>query len=46
MICDTAKRKDLELVMRYSHEQRLVKCRLEVEEMFRPSRLDLIETGY
>jgi len=36
--------KELELVMRYTHEQGLAKRRLKVEEIFHPSTLDLIET--
>ena len=36
-----ANRKELELVMRYTHEQGLVKRRLEFEELFHPSTLEL-----
>lgn len=36
-------RKELELVMRYTHEQGLVKRRLRVEEIFHPSTLELSE---
>jgi len=32
--------------MLYTHEQELVNRRLKVEEVSRPSTLDLIETGY
>ena len=39
-----ANRKELELVMRYTHEQGLVKRRLRVEEIFHPSTLKLTET--
>ena len=38
-----ANRKELELVMRYTHEQGLAKRRLDVNEIFHPSTLDLIE---
>jgi 4,5-dihydroxyphthalate decarboxylase len=38
-----ANRKELELVMRYTHEQGLVKHRLEFEELFHPSTLKLVE---
>jgi 4,5-dihydroxyphthalate decarboxylase len=38
-----ANRKELELVMRYTHEQGLAKRRLRVEEIFHPSTLELIE---
>ncbi len=38
-----ANRKELELVMRYTHEQGLAKRRLTVDEIFHPSTLDLIE---
>jgi len=34
-------RKELELVMRYTHEQGLLKRRLKVEEVFHPSTLGL-----
>ena len=36
-------RKELELVMRYTHEQGLVKRRLNFEELFHPSTLELKE---
>ena len=36
-------RKELELVMRYTHEQGLVKRRLKFEELFHPSTLELKE---
>ena len=36
-------RKELELVMRYTHEQGLAKRKLSVEEIFHPSTLELIE---
>jgi 4,5-dihydroxyphthalate decarboxylase len=39
-----ANRKELELVMRYTHEQGLAKRRLKVEEVFHPSTLDLTES--
>ena len=39
-----ANRKELELVMRYTHEQGLVKRRLRMEEIFHPSTLKLTET--
>jgi 4,5-dihydroxyphthalate decarboxylase len=39
-----ANRKELELVMRYTYEQGLAKRRLEVDEVFHPSTLDLNET--
>lgn len=39
-----ANRKELELVMRYTHEQGLAKRRLKVEEVFHPSTLELIES--
>ena len=39
-----ANRKELELVMRYTHEQGLAKRRLKVEEIFHPSTLKLSET--
>ena len=39
-----ANRKELELVMRYTHEQGLAKRRLEVDEIFHPSTLKLSET--
>jgi hypothetical protein len=32
------------LVMRYTHEQGLAKRRVEVEELFHPSTLELSET--
>ena len=38
-----ANRKELELVMRYTHEQGLAKRRIRVDEIFHPSTLDLIE---
>ena len=38
-----ANRKELELVMRYTHEQGLVKRRLKFEELFHPSTLKLKE---
>jgi 4,5-dihydroxyphthalate decarboxylase len=38
-----ANRKELELVMRYTHEQGLAKRQLRVEEVFHPSTLELIE---
>jgi 4,5-dihydroxyphthalate decarboxylase len=38
-----ANRKELEAVMRYTHEQGLVKRRLEFEELFHPSTLELKE---
>ena len=38
-----ANRKELELVMRYIHEQGLAKRRLKVEEVFHPSTLELSE---
>lgn len=38
-----ANRKELELVMRYTHEQGLAKRRLTVEELFHPSTLELTE---
>ena len=38
-----ANRKELELVMRYTHEQGLVKRRLKFEELFHPSTLELKE---
>ena len=38
-----ANRKELELVMRYTHQQRLEKRRLKFEELFHPSTLKLIE---
>jgi 4,5-dihydroxyphthalate decarboxylase len=38
-----ANRKELEAVMRYTHEQGLVKHRLEFEELFHPSTLELKE---
>ena len=38
-----ANHKELELVMRYTHEQGLAKRRLTVDEIFHPSTLDLIE---
>ncbi len=40
-----ANRKELELVMRYTHEQGLVKRRLKFEELFHPSTLELSEAG-
>jgi len=38
-----ANRKELELVMRYTHEQGLAKRRLKVDEVFHPSTLELSE---
>jgi 4,5-dihydroxyphthalate decarboxylase len=38
-----ANRKELELIMRYTHEQGLVKRRLKFEELFHPSTLKLEE---
>ena len=38
-----ANRKELEAVMRYTHEQGLVKRRLKFEELFHPSTLGLLE---
>ena len=38
-----ANHKELELVMRYTHEQGLAKRRLKVDEVFHPSTLNLIE---
>jgi 4,5-dihydroxyphthalate decarboxylase len=38
-----ANRRELELVMRYTHEQGLVERRLEFEELFHPSTLRLLE---
>ena len=38
-----ANRKELEAVMRYTHEQGLVKHRLKFEELFHPSTLELKE---
>jgi 4,5-dihydroxyphthalate decarboxylase len=38
-----ANRKELELVMRYTYEQGLVKHRLKFEELFHPSTLELRE---
>ena len=38
-----ANREELELVMRYTHEQGLVKRRLRVEEIFHPATLELNE---
>ena len=38
-----ANRKELELVMRYTHEQGLAKRRLSVQEVFHPSTLELME---
>ncbi len=38
-----ANRKELELVMRYTHEQGLAKRLLRVEEIFHPSTLELME---
>ncbi len=35
--------KELDLVMRYTHEQGLAKRRLEVDEIFHPSTLELSE---
>ena len=39
-----ANRQELELVMRYIHEQGLTKRRLKVEDVFHPSTLELNET--
>lgn len=39
-----ANRKEMELVMRYIHEQGLVQRRLEVDEVFHPSTLRLCES--
>ena len=39
----TANRKELELAMRYTHEQGLAKRRLSVEEVFHPATLELSE---
>ena len=39
-----ANRKELERVMRYTHEQGLVKHRLKFEELFHPSTLELMES--
>jgi len=36
-------RKELELVMRYTYEQGLVKHRLKFEELFHPPTLELTE---
>lgn len=38
-----ANRKELELVMRYIHEQGLAKRRIRVDEVFHPSTLKLTE---
>ena len=38
-----ANRKELELVMRYVHEQRLTKRQIAIEELFHPSTLKLID---
>ena len=38
-----ANRKELELVMRYTYEQGLLKRRLRVEEVFHPTTLELVE---
>ena len=38
-----ANRKSLEALFRYSHEQGLASRRLEVEEMFHPSTMELVE---
>ena len=38
-----ANRTELELVVRYAHEQGLIKQRLEFEELFHPSTLKLEE---
>ncbi|RLA39097.1 MAG: hypothetical protein DRR06_19685 [Gammaproteobacteria bacterium] len=40
-----ANRKELELVMRYTYEQGLVKKKLDFEEMFHPSTLALVESA-
>ena len=40
-----ANRKELELVMRYTHEQGLVKRRGNFEELFHPSTFKLREDG-
>jgi len=37
-------RNELELIMRYVHEQGLVDRRMDFEELFHPSTLDLVET--
>ena len=39
-----ANRKELELAVRYTHEQGLVNRRVDVEEIFHPSTLDLLES--
>ena len=39
-----ANRKELDLVMRYTHEQGLVKRKVSIEEVFHPSTLDLVES--
>jgi 4,5-dihydroxyphthalate decarboxylase len=38
-----ANRQELELIMRYIHEQGLAKRRLKVEQVFYPSTLELSE---
>ena len=38
-----ANRKEFELVMRYTHEQGLVKGRRKFEELFHPSTMELSE---
>lgn len=40
-----ANRKDLDLVMRYTHEQGLVKHRMDFQELFDPSTLELRENS-
>ena len=39
-----ANRKELEVMMRYTHEQGLVKQRMDFEELFHPSTLELAES--
>lgn len=38
-----ANRKELELVMRYVHEQSLTKRQIAIEELFHPSTLKLMD---
>ena len=38
-------RKALEALFQYSHEQGLAKQKLEIEEVFHPSTLALVEDG-
>lgn len=38
-----ANRKELDLVMRYTHEQGLAKRRISIEEVFHPSTLEFVE---